>query len=77
MNGTILGRLFGGRIDERFLNHRLRSTSLAGIIGGITASLLFAYRFYVNHVWSWDLLSIALTIVGVKMAMMLWYVLTD
>jgi hypothetical protein len=77
MNSTILTRLFGSRIDERFLNHRLRSTSLAGIIGGITASLLFAYRFYVNHVWSWDLLSIALTIVGVKMAMMLWYVLTD
>jgi len=77
MNGTILSRLFGSRIDERFLNHRLRSTSLAGIIGGVTASLLFVYRFYVDHVWSWDLLAIALTIVGVKMGMMLWYVVTD
>jgi hypothetical protein len=77
MSNPILNRLFGSRIDERFLNHRLRSTSLAGIIGGVSASLLFAYRFYVNHVWSWDLLAIALIIVGVKMAMMLWYVLTD
>lgn len=77
MSNPILTRLFGGRIDERFLNHRLRSTSLAGIVGGVAASLLFAYRFYFNHVWSWDLLAIALTIVGVKMAMMLWYVLTD
>jgi hypothetical protein len=76
MSNPILNRLFGSRIDERFLNHRLRSTSLAGIIGGVSASLLFAYRFYVNHVWSWDLLAIALIIVGVKMAMMLWYVLT-
>jgi hypothetical protein len=77
MNNPILTRLFGGRIDERFLNHRLRSTSLAGILGGVSAILLFAYRFYVNHTWSWDLLSIGLIFVGVKMSMMLYYVLTD
>jgi hypothetical protein len=69
--------LVGAVVDERFLNHRLKSTSLAGIITGVTASLLFAYRFYVNHVWSWDLLSVALTFVGVKMAMMAWYLITD
>ena len=28
-------------IDERFLTHRLRSTSLAGIIGGLVAIALF------------------------------------
>ena len=77
MSNPILSRLFGSHVDERFLSHRLRSTSLAGIVGGVASSLLFAYRFYVNHVWSWDLLGIALTIVGVKMGMMLWYVLTD
>jgi predicted membrane-bound spermidine synthase len=77
MSDHILSRIFGRRVDERFLNHRLRSTSLAGIIGGVSASLLFFYRFYVNHVWSWDLLSIAIVIVGVKMGMMLWYLLTD
>jgi hypothetical protein len=69
--------LLGIAVDERFLNHRLRSTSLAGIIGGVVAILLFAYRFYVNHVWSWDLFSVAITIVGVKMALMAWYLLTD
>jgi protein-S-isoprenylcysteine O-methyltransferase Ste14 len=73
MNIPIVGK----RIDERFLNHRLRSTSLAGIIGGVLAILLFMYRFYVNHVWSWDLFSVAITIVGVKMAMMAWYLATD
>jgi predicted membrane-bound spermidine synthase len=77
MSDHILSRIFGRRVDERFLNHRLRSTSLAGIIGGVSASLLFMYRFYVNHVWSWDLLSIAIVIVGVKMGMMLWYLVTD
>lgn len=77
MSNHILTRIFGPRVDERFLTHRLRSTSLAGIVGGVAASLLFMYRFYVNHVWSWDLLTIALVIVGVKITMMLWYLLTD
>lgn len=69
----VLGRV----VDERFWIHRQKSTSIAGVIGGVTAILLFAYRFYVNHVWSWDLLAVGLTFVGVKMAMMAWYVLTD
>ncbi len=73
MNIPILGKV----IDERFLNHRLRSTSLAGIIGGILAILLFAYRYYVNGVWSWDLFAVAGTIVTIKLAMMAWYLLTD
>ena len=79
MNGSFLKRIpiLGKIVDERYLNHRLRSTSLAGIVGCIVAIVLFEYRFFVNHVWSWDLLSVALTIVGVKLAMMTWYVLTD
>jgi hypothetical protein len=73
MNIPVIGK----KIDERFLNHRLRSTSSAGIIGGVLATCLFAYRFYVNHVWSWDLLAVAITFVAVKMALMGWYLLTD
>lgn len=57
----------GAAIDERFLTHRLRSTSAAGIAGGVVSTLLWAYRFYFSHVWSWDLLAVSLTIVGVKM----------
>lgn len=73
MSVPILGRV----VDERFLNHRLRSTSLAGIVGGVLASLLFAYRAYFNHVWSWDLLAVAVTFVGVKLAAMVWFRLRD
>ena len=68
---------FGTVIDERFLNYRLRSTSLGGIVGCIVAIGLFEYRYYVNHIWSWDLLSVAITIVVVKLAVMAWYLLTD
>jgi len=73
MNLPFLGRA----IDERFLNRRLRSTSLAGVIGGVSAILLFAWRFYINHIWCWDVLAIALIIAGVKTAMMAWYFITD
>jgi len=67
----------GSVIDERFLNHRLRSTSIAGVTGGVVAICLFAYRFYVDHVLSWDLLAVSLTFVVVKLAVLLWYRLTD
>jgi hypothetical protein len=69
--------LVGGLIDERFLQHRLRSTSLAGIVGGLLAICLFAYHFYIDHIWSWDLFAVAITIVGVKLIVMTWYRVTD
>ena len=73
MNIPIVGRL----IDERFLNHRLKSTSWGGMTGGALATGLFAYRYYIGHVWSWDLLAVAGTIVAVKLAVLVWYLTTD
>ncbi len=73
MNLPILGRA----LDERFFTHRLRSTSIAGVLGTLLAIALFAYRFYADHVWSWDLLAVALTAVVAKVALMIWYRLTD
>ena len=70
---SLLERLF----DERFLEHRRRSTSLAGVVSLVFAILLFAYRYYFDHRWSWDLLAVALTGVFVKLAMMTWYSLKD
>jgi hypothetical protein len=69
--------ILGISVDERFLTHRLRSTSIAGVITGVTATLLFAWHFYVDHIWSWDLLAVALTFVTIKMGLMLWFRLTD
>jgi hypothetical protein len=73
LNLPIVGRA----VDERFLNRRLRATSLGGVIGGVVAILLFAWRFYVNHIWSWDLIIVIATFLGVKMSVMAWYMLTD
>ena len=73
MNMPFLSRV----VDERFLNHRLRSTSIAGVIGGVLATCLFAYHYYVDHVLSWDLLAVSVTIVVVKLTVLLWYRLHD
>jgi len=64
-------------VDERFLTHRLRATSLAGIAGGVAAVLQFAWGWYVHHVWRWDMLAVALTIIAVKYAALIYYRLTD
>jgi hypothetical protein len=69
--------ILGIAIDERFLTHRLRSTSIAGVTGGSVAMGLFAYRYYIDHLWSWDLLAVGATIAMVKVALMIWYRLTD
>ncbi len=69
--------LLSRMVDERFLEHRRRSTSAAGIVGGILAILLFAYRFYFEHHWSWDLFAVDITIVCVKLTLMVYYRLAD
>ncbi len=66
-----------GKPDERFLTHRLKSTSIAGVTGGLVAIGLWAYNYYFKDVWRWDLFAVAATIAAVKVAVMIWYRLTD
>ena len=60
-------------VDERFLMHRLRSTSNAGIASAALAIVLFEYRYLRQHVFDWALLSIGLIFVAIKLTLMLWY----
>ena len=64
-------------VDERFLTHRLRSTSIAGIISAVLSLLLFMYRYYIDHVVSWDLISIGLAFIVVKYSALAFYRLKD
>jgi hypothetical protein len=66
-----------GFVDERFLDHRRRSSAAAGIAGALLAIVLFEYRLFHNHFWSWDLLAVALTIVVLKMLLFAWYRFND
>ena len=64
-------------IDERFLEHRRRSTSTAGITVAAAAILLWGYHYYVDHVLKWELFALGLTFVVIKMGLMAWYRFKD
>ncbi|HEX4031685.1 MAG TPA: hypothetical protein VHX20_15050 [Terracidiphilus sp.] len=67
----------GKFVDERFLEHRRRSTSVAGLAGALLAAVLFEYRLFHDHVIRWDVLAVLLLMVVVKMSMMVWYRMND
>jgi hypothetical protein len=73
MNIPILGKF----IDERFLEHRRRSTSAAGIAGAFVAIGLCAYHYFAHGILRWDLFAIAATVAVVKVILMIWYRITD
>jgi hypothetical protein len=64
-------------VDERFLDHRRRASSAAGIACAVLALLLAFYRWYHDHVISADLLAIVGTFLVVKYALFFWYRRTD
>lgn len=75
MTHPVLSRVpvLGKFIDERFLDHRRRSTSMAGIFCAILAIVLFEYRLFFDHTWNWDLFALAIAFVVVKMSLFTWY----
>jgi len=64
-------------IDERFLEHRRRSLSAAGMCGGIVAGGLFLYHLYADHRFDRDLFAVLVTFAVVKVSLMAWYTLRD
>jgi len=64
-------------VDERFLSHRRRAQRAGGLIGFIVADLLFGYRYFVSHIWSWDLLAVVLTTAGVYFVLIAWYLFAE
>lgn len=60
-------------VDERFLDHRRRATSTAGVTCTVLAILLAFYRWYHDHVVNRDLLAIIATFIVVKYVLFFWY----
>ncbi|HUX46158.1 MAG TPA: hypothetical protein VMV57_15540 [Terracidiphilus sp.] len=75
MSGSVLSKVpvLGRFVDERFLEHRQRSTSAAGIVGALVALVLAEYRIFHDHVVPWDLIAVVASIVVVKMGLMVWF----
>jgi len=64
-------------VDERFLDHRRRATSVAGMTSAALAILLAAYRWFHDHVVSVELLAVVATFIIIKYALFFWYRRTD
>ncbi len=69
--------VLGWTIDERFLTHRLRSTSIGGLAATLLAAILFFYNLFHHDVIRWDLFSIIATAAVVKIAVLIWYRIND
>ena len=64
-------------VDERFLDHRRRASSIAGFAALIVAVVLFEYRLLHDQVVSWDLLAVILTFAVLKLSLFAWYRFND
>jgi len=67
----------GKFVDERFLEHRRRSTSAAGIAGAMVALAIFEYRILCLHVFDSSLFAILGSMAAVKLSMMIWFRFND
>jgi hypothetical protein len=79
MTHPILSRipLLGKFVDERFLEHRRRSSSVAAMASVLVAGAIFEYRIIAEHVIRWDLLAVIGVMAVVKMGMFTWYRMND
>jgi hypothetical protein len=60
-------------MDERYLIHRLRSTSLAAMFGAAALGFWILCQFYAKHVLRWDLFAILMLMGLVKVGAMIYY----
>ena len=79
MTHPILSRIpfLSALVDERFLEHRRRSSSFAGFATLLVAGVLFEYRILVSHIVSWDLFAVIATFAVVKTSLFFWYRFND
>jgi hypothetical protein len=62
--------------DERFIEHRYRSTRLSMIVGAVLMAGWFEYELLANHHLRWDLLIILTAMAVAKAAAMIYLRLT-
>ena len=63
--------------DERFLMHRLRSTSLAAVVGGVLLGGLAMADLIAHSTTRWDLLGVLAAMAATKVGRMVHLRMTD
>jgi len=67
----------GQFVDERFLEHRRRASSVAGITTAVLATVVFEYRLLRYGTFSWDLAAVVVAFAVLKMSLFFWYRFRD
>jgi len=70
-------RVLGVTVDERFLDHRRRSSTFAMMAGALVSGVLFEYHLLAQHRWDWEMGGVLLAMVATKLTAMAWYRFTD
>jgi hypothetical protein len=65
--------ILGQFVDERFLEHRRRASSIAGFATVLVALGLWEYRLLVENIWDWELFVVIATFGVVKTSLFFWY----
>jgi hypothetical protein len=78
MSSRILPRkILGVTVDERFLDHRRRSSTLAMIAGALVSGSLFEYRLIAQHRYDWGMAAVLLAMLATKLTAMTWLRFAD
>lgn len=73
----ILGLTLPSAVDERFLDHRRRSSTFAMMAGALASAGLLEYHLIRQHRVDWELASILLAMLVTKLTAMAWYRFND
>jgi len=73
MKLPLIGPIPNRVLDERFLEHRRRSSTFALMAGALVSGGLAEYHLLRQHYIDWGLFSVLLAMVTVKLTAMAWF----
>lgn len=77
MKVPLIGQIPNRILDERFLDHRRRSSTFAVMAGALVSGGLVEYHLLHDHRIDWGLFSVLIAMVVVKLSAMAWFRLRD
>lgn len=77
MKLPLIGQIPNRVLDERFLDRRRRSSTFALMAGAVVACSFFEYEVVRYHHIDWELFSVLVAMVTVKLGAMAWFHFTD
>lgn len=77
MKLPLIGSIPNRIIDERFLEHRRRSSTFALMAGALVSGGLAEYRLLHDHRFDWELFAVLAAMVTVKLTAMAWFRFND